>query len=279
MWLAYSLASGFFYTTSNLLTRYLLKGDKDSWAFSFWFSLIGTLVSLPFMLLDPKYSNKIEVWIVLILVGVLIVIQNLLVFKSTNTLSPSIQGAILKFRLVWVLLFGIIFLSEATNNYKFLGTLLTLLAGLIIIRKIRGKAEMLGVAEAFVSTVFYAIVITINSRLLKDFSPATLTFFIFLFPAIINILVMPKGKSRVTKIFQWQPSIILFSTTLSALANLALHYALALEEQSKVIIITEVFLIITLATEHLVLKEKGNLFTKLIAILLALSGAILIKLA
>ncbi|MCX6816821.1 MAG: hypothetical protein NTZ93_03080 [Candidatus Beckwithbacteria bacterium] len=47
MWLIWALISGLFYTGDNLITRYILKGNKDAWAFSFYFSFIGALVSLP----------------------------------------------------------------------------------------------------------------------------------------------------------------------------------------------------------------------------------------
>lgn len=278
-WILFSLISGFFFTSSDLITRHILKGDKDSWAFSFWFSFFGALTSLPFFLINPVVPKNGIIILVLVLSCILIVLQNLLVFKSTNLLSPSIQGAVLKFRLVFVLIFGIMFLSEALNAPKLLGTTFTILSGLVLLNSIQGKAYRKGLILAFSSTLFYAAIITFYSILLDVINSVSLTFYIFLIPTILNLLLMPNSINRVKTIIQSSPKSIITSTILAGFANLALNQALSLGEQSKVIIITEVFLIVTLAAEHLLLKEKGNLVKKLIAVLLAIFGAIFIRLS
>ena len=63
-----------------------------------------------------------------------------------------------------------------------------------------------------------------------------------------------------------------------ALANLALNKALSLHDATSVMIISEVFLVLVLAGEHLVLKEKEQLWIKLGSIVLAIAGAVMILL-
>lgn len=108
MWLFCALLAGVFYTIQGLLTRNLLRGQKDSWAFSFYFSLIGALVSLPFMLYDPVLPSSWQPWLLAPIVGLFIVGQNLINFKAYNYVEASLLGAISKFRLVWVFVFSII---------------------------------------------------------------------------------------------------------------------------------------------------------------------------
>ena len=84
MWLLFALLAGGLYTAQGLIGRHVLRGKKDAWAFSFYFSLIGAIVSFPFMLSAPKVPVTWQPWALALVVGLLIVGQNLLMFKSSN---------------------------------------------------------------------------------------------------------------------------------------------------------------------------------------------------
>ena len=163
MWLLFALISGALYTTQGLITRHILRGNKDSWAFSFYFSAIGAIVSLPFMLYKMKVATTVESWGLMVLAGLLIVAQNLLAFKSTNTLEPSVQGSITKFRLVWVFIFSLLFLHEGFSWLTLIGALLTVSAGIIIMKKFRKPESLSGVSCAFLATIVYGIIIILYS--------------------------------------------------------------------------------------------------------------------
>jgi len=278
MWLVFSLLSGTFYTIQGLITRRVLKGNKDAWAFSFYFSAVGAIISLPFFLANIRIATNYPFWLVMILVGILIVVQNLLNFKSANYLPASISGAVTKFRLVWVFVLGVIILREAYTWQKALGTAFAVLAGIIILNKASKLGSVKGFVLIFSSTVFYAIVIILYKYLFKAFNSQSLTFFIFLFPALINLFIMPNSIERVTKLAKNSGLPVFVACALGGFANLAMNYSLSIGEASRVLVIIESFLIITLVGEHLILKEKTNLFTKLLAVILAIIGAILIRL-
>lgn len=279
MWFFYAIIAGILSTISNLAGRYVLRGDKDAWAFSFYFSFFGALISLPFMLFQFRVAHSFSLWLLILFVGALIVLQNLLIFKSTNRLEASIGGAIVKFRLVWVFLFGIFLLHELFSWEKMIGTILTISAGLVIIHKFRTPKSLVGVSLAFSSTILYAIIIVFYKFLFAQFNSASLTFFIFFIPAFINFIAMPRAVKRLGKFFYENKKGILFACVLGAFANLALNYALSIGEISRVLVITEAFLVLTLVGEHVFLKERENLWTKIAAVLLAVAGAILIRIS
>lgn len=278
MWFIYSLISGAFYTGSGLLTRYVLKNKKDAWAFSFYFSAVGALVSLPFMLANFKIASSLQPWLLMTLVGLLIVLQNFLNFTSSNYLEASLSGTVTKLRLAWIFLLGTIFLHKAFSFSKLLGTILTLAASLIIIKKFSLPHKLKGIYLAIASTFAYAIVILLYKFLFSSFNSVSLTFFIFLIPTILNLFFMPKAFVRIHRIFCEDGKAVILACALGAFANLAMNQALSIGEITKVPVIIESFLIITLVGEHLFLKEKQHLKTKLIAVALALAGALLIKL-
>lgn len=278
MWFTFSLLSGLFYSVQGLITRKVLKGNKDSWAFSFYFSLIGAVVSLPFFISRFKVSENPMMWGLLFIAGALIVTQNFFQFKSLNYLSASVNGSINKFRLVWIFLLGVFILNESWSVQKITGTLLTIVAGLLILKKLNTKLNAVGIFYAFISTVFYGIVILLYKFLFRDFNAQSLTFFIFLFPAIINLLIMPNSLARVKRIVLNDGWGILLACCFGAFANLAMNYALSVGEASRVNVLIESFLVATFVGENIFLKERDNLLVKLGAVILAVAGAVLLKL-
>ncbi len=279
MWFAFALGAGIFYTIQGLLTRHILKGKQDSWAFSFFFSFVGALTTLPLLLFNLQYSSDIKIWAILVLVGALIVLQNLLSFKSTNYLEASIQGSIAKFRLLWVLVIGVIFFHESLTLAKLIGNLLTIAAGIIVYGKTKKIESKQGLVLAFSATIVYAIVIGFYKLLFNDFNSITLTFFIFLIPAVINLFIMPQAKERIINMAQHKGKKVFVATFFGALANLSMNHALSIGDASKVLVIIESFLIIVFVGELTILKEKDHAINKLIAVILATIGAILIRLA
>jgi drug/metabolite transporter (DMT)-like permease len=280
MWLWFAVLSGLFYTISGLINRQILKGKQDAWAFSFYFSAVGTLITFPFLIFHPKYATTISPWLIMIIVGFLIVVQNLLIFKSSNVLEASIQGAMTKFRLVWVLIIGLLFLKESFSLYKLFGTLLTVAGGVIIVTKFNKiPSSFKGLGFIFSSTIIYAIVIGLYKLLLIDFNSQSLTFFIFLLPTIINLCIMPNAFNRIVSLYKVNGKAVILTCALGGFANLVMNQALSLGEASKVLVIIEAFLILTLMGEHLVLKERQNFMVKIFAVLLATVGAIFIRLS
>ncbi|HET9946604.1 MAG TPA: DMT family transporter [Patescibacteria group bacterium] len=280
LWLLFALIAGLFYTGQGLLTRHILRTNKDAWAFSFYFSLVGALVSLPFMISSPTIPHTWQPWALTGLVGLLIVGQNLLNFKSSNFIEASVSGAITKFRLVWVFILGILILHEVFSFQKLLGTLLTIAAGLLIVHKFKRPKSFEGVSLAFFATILYAVVIILYKYLFSSFNSVSLTFFVTFLPAVvINFLIMPHAFSRIRSLFQTDGLFLSIACVLGAVANLALNAALSGGEASRVLVIIEAFLIFTLVGEHIFLKEKEQVWIKAGAVVFAVAGAILIRLS
>ncbi len=279
MWLLFALLSGIFYSTSGLLTRHVLKQQKDAWAFSFFFSFFGALVSLPFMLTRFQIAATLKPWLILLIVGLLIVAQNFLYFRSSNFIEASVNGTIIKFRLVWVFFIGVILLNESFSWAKAAGTLLTVAAGMLLTAKrLRHRQSLIGIGLAFASTFFYATVIYFYKSLFTTFNSQSLTFFIFFFPVIINILVMPNAFSRILSLIKSDTLPVALACSLGGFANLSMNHALSIGEASRVLVIIESFLVVTLVGEHFWLKDRENFPQKLFAVLCAIAGAILIQL-
>lgn len=280
MWLIYALLAGVFLTGQVLLTRYVLRDGKDAWAFSVYFSLVGAIISLPFMLARPTVPTTWQPWLVAGLVGLLIVGHNWLNFKSAHYLEASLSGAIAKFRLVWVFILGVVALGAPFSWLKLIGTLATVAAGLVIVHNFRRARSVNGMALALTATVVYAVNITLYENLFHDFNAVSLTFFVvFLLPLIFNLILMPQAAQRLRRMAKDHKASLLLACGFGAFANLAMIQGLALGEATSVLVIIEAFLILTLVGEHLILKEKDHFWIKLVAVALATAGAVLIRLS
>lgn len=278
MWLLFASLAGIFYSIESLMGRYLLRDQKDAWAFSFFYSLIGTTVALPFMLAAPKLPNTLLPWALSIIIGLLIVAHNLMIFRSSNYLEASVAGSLGKVRYIWIFVLGIVFLDSTFSWAKLLGVIFTISAGVIIIHRFKKPKSASGVWLVIGATLFNAAVVILTKYLLNSFNPASLTFFATFLPAtILNFILMPKALSRTKKLFRSDWRIISAACAFGAIANLALNKAFSLHDPSSVVIIGEVFLIVVLTGEHIILKEKEQLWVKLASIAFAIIGAILIQ--
>lgn len=174
-WVLFSILAGIFFTSQGLLSRKLLKGEKDPWAYSFYFSLIGALVSFPFMLAAPTIPLDWHPWLIVLMVGIIIVINNWLEFKAFHHIEASVSGSILKLRLVWVFLLGAFFLQEAVTWEKLIGIALTLAAGILILQKFKQPKSLKGIGMVLAASVLNAGIIILIKYLFNFFNTGSLT--------------------------------------------------------------------------------------------------------
>lgn len=279
MWFVFSALAGLLYTGESLLQRHFLRKQKDAWAFSFFYSLVGVIVSFPFMLLSPVVPHSVLPWGGALLLGILIVGNNLLLFKAANHIEASLSGALFKLKFVWIFAFSILLLGGVFEWAKLGGVVLTIAAGLLIMHRFKRPGSGIGIYLVLLATVFNALIIIVSKYLLDYFNPASLTFFATFLPAmLLNFILMPQASLRIRKMFTYDRKIVIGICTVGAIANLALNLALSLHDPTSVMVISEVFLVLVLMGEHLLLREREQLWVKLGSIVLAVAGAILIQL-
>lgn len=252
MWFIFSALAGLLYTGEGLLQRHFLRKQKDAWAFSFFYSLVGTIVSLPFMLASPVIPTSIGPWLGALLVGLLIVGNNLLLFKAANHIEASVIGTLFKLKFVWIFALSIIFLNNTFEWTKLWGVVLTIAAGLVIMHRFKRPNDNAGVSLVLMATVLNALVIIASKYLLDYFNAPSLTFFAFFLPALLlNFILMPRATARIGGMFKADWKVVFGICAVGAMANLALNQALSLHDPTSVMIISEVFLVLILAGEHL----------------------------
>jgi drug/metabolite transporter (DMT)-like permease len=279
VWIFLSVLAGGLFTTENLARRRLLIRNNDSWAFSFYYSLIGAVISLPVMLFKPELPQSLSQWLLAGLVGVLIVGNNVLLFRATAELEVSFVGTLLKLRLVWVFLLGILFVHDHFSWLKLTGTSAVVVSGMIVARGVRRRSATPAVMMVLVATLFNAGIIVTSSYLLQSMNVVSFTFIATFLPALIfNYILMPKARTRIVAMYKQSWRNVAVVCALGSLSNFALNGALATGDAGRVVVMNEAVLIFVAFGEHLILKEKDFLGLKLIGVPLAVLGAVLIQL-
>lgn len=278
MWLFYSVLAGALYTVESLLQRFHLRKQKDVWTFALFYCLIGSVVTFPFMLASPKVPSTFGLWALTALVGLLIVANNLLYFKATGLIEMSLINSLMKIRLVWIFLFGIIFLSDPFSWQKLLGTICAICAGWLILHNFKRPESTRGITLILAMTFVNAGIIILFKYLLSSFNAVSLTFFADFLPAtVFTILLAPRAVARIKTIFKDDWRIIFLACSLGAFSNIALNVALSLHDAASVVVINEIFLVLVLVGEHIFLKEKEHVWIKVASVGLAIAGAIFIQ--
>jgi len=167
MWFIFSALAGLLYTGESLLQRHFLRNQKDAWAFSFFYSLVGTIVSFPFMLASPVVPHSVGPWLGALLVGLLIVGNNLLLFKAANHIEASVIGTLFKLKFVWIFALSIVLLGNTFEWTKLGGVVLTIAAGLVIMHRFRRPRDNSGVSLVLIATVLNALIIIASKYLLS----------------------------------------------------------------------------------------------------------------
>lgn len=280
MWIFYSVLAGALYTAESLLQRFHLRKQTDVWTFALFYCLIGSIVTFPFMLASPKVPTTVVPWLLTALVGLLIVANNLLFFKATGLIEMSLINSLMKLRLVWIFVFGVMFLRDPFSWQKFLGTLCAISAGWLILHSFKKPESTRGITLILAMTFVNAAIIILFKYLLSSFNAFSLTFFADFLPAtIFTIILAPKAVTRIKTIFKDDWRIIFLACSLGAFSNIALNLALSLHDAASVVVINEIFLILVLVGEHIFLKEKEHTWIKVVSVVLAIAGAIFIQIS
>jgi drug/metabolite transporter (DMT)-like permease len=272
--------AGLFFVITNIAGRAVLKHAKDYWSYSFYFSLIGSIVILPFIFVDLKIPTTIVPWLILIFVCGIITLHNFFSFGAQSYISPSIQGSLNKFRLLWIFLLSLIFLSAEFTWFKMLGVIFTFLAGIVLSGVIKKPDSIKGALYTIISTIIYAFIIILYDVLLQDFSVFFLTFTVFFIPALMNFLIMKSPVRRLKEYIFKDLKMLIIGAVTGGIANIFMNFSISITEDPTVaIVIIEASLIILLAGEIIILRENKNFWMKSLSVIFAVLGAVFIRVA
>jgi drug/metabolite transporter (DMT)-like permease len=280
MWFGVALLGSLFSAASSLLNRQILKNKPDSLVYSLFFSIVCSIFSLPLFIYFFVLPSGVSQWLSIIVLSGIVVAYNYLLFTGYKHLSPSWARTLLQTKYIWIVLFGALFLSEFLSTKALLGLILIVSGGLLTINRSKGKNEVSTKGTWLILSAAFAMAIysLLTKFVLREISPYALTFLLFFFPMLINFLVIRNAKQRVASLWKILPKKrFALIGILAVTMNVCLLVALSLGNVAQVIVVFECAAVFLIIGEYFFLKEREHLWKKILALLLAAIGAVIVR--
>lgn len=279
MWFWLSAIAGIASASEKILNRIALKDRGNVLAYSFLYMSLISLLSLPFSL-PFKISPDYYFVGLLLLQSIFWSLGTIFSFLSQTKTDVSLSMIISRARMLWMIPLGALFLNEKLSYYSIIGVAI-IFAGLIVLFYKTQYHKHQGVHLMFFGSIFVALGSIVNAVLVRTFlSPTQTTFITMLSQSLVFLLVLIYRKNvlhRLKEVLARSWYIILTASVIETFAFFGLNYSFRLGSAS---LSTAVYLgmtIITVWIGIIFLKEKQNMWRKIISSAIVFLGIIIVK--
>ncbi len=280
-WLYLSLGSALSFASLTLLSRIVSVKSKNPRALSIVFNLIATLMAIVIFFITGSYKNfsfpiGFTPWIYLFIAVLFYGLYERLRFYVAQILEASLVSVINNVSLVVAFFTAAFIYSEAITINKICGFLLILTAlFLVSVNKI-SIINRRGILLAILANVFLGLGWALDKKGAIFFNPEIYNVLVWFFPLVIIYLPYLKFSDikKEIKISSWKIALLSFLNVIGYFIQLK---ALTLADATRVIPIVQTSTLLTVIFGIFILKEKDNLFKKILAGIIAVIGVFLLR--
>ena len=240
------------------------------------FTALFSIFFIPFF--EFTLPSDISVYLVLLVVVVIYAFTDRLNIEARYGLDPSVFSMLKQLSTVFLIILGFIFLKEPIILKKVIGSIIIILANILLAFD-KGKFKINKYfIMSFISNFLFAVAMLINVNISSNFNIAFYTILTVFLPSILIFLSgRYKVKDLVNEFELYDRKYFLLS---------ALTWCLMLIASVKAYEVGDVILVAPLLTltsilntiyEFVICKNKNKLIQKIIASILILIGVIIIK--
>lgn len=264
----------------TLLSRYIVKtgeGTPESYGFLSNF-LTGILLTSLIFIFKPSFANLSNMFWPILVSTIIAGLGTLFAFRALKLLEASEFTVLFSSRVIWVILISTLFFRERFYLIQLLGALFILFS--IYLASWHSKSFKLEIGEKFalLSAVCFGISFSIDNQILKSIDVFLYISITFLLSGLFVGFLSPK------KAFQLKPLLkkthlpkILILSTLYAISGTTFFLSLQMSgNASQIQSINQTQIILTVLLAIIFLKERKNLFRKLIAAVICFIGVLLV---
>ena len=270
-----AILAGISSNVHNFFNRYLLKDKGDSTVWAWTFEFLRLLFFLPFLFFDFKMTFDTKTILILLSVGLTESLSVYLFMKMHKFTHLSISTIISRTRLIWVPMIAFLFLGERLNNMNYFG-----IGVLFLGLSIAVAPHKLFLDKGVIYANLAAVMIAINSVLLKQAAPFASTPVIMLFfslPSVILFLFFIKdARKRLINQNFGQKIPKLLGTGANVIGMFLLLAALRLGDVSRVNGLYQGMMVIGVLGGIIILKERQDILRKLIGTAVTIIGILLL---
>ena len=279
IWLIYALIASMSNAIRSILHRFIML-TEDPYSYALLENLLIALVFVPVLINEFVLPLSLTAWMLVLLSSIFWVFIAVIGFYAYKYTQVSLKSPLSESRVLWVLLFAVIFLKEKLILDKVLGIILIFISLIILTYKKQKKFGDLtdkGVQLTLLTALLTAGVAIIDKSALQYFTPGTFGFLVYFIPGLI-LLGFGKGHfkdvKKILKTKHYYLGVVVVLGFLFYYFNLKAY---------QIADVTQVFPVIRLSTAFTVifgiifLKEKENVFKKLIATVIIFLGILLLS--
>lgn len=279
IWLLYALIATLSNSIRSILHRFIML-TEDPYSYALLENILTALIFVPVLINEFVFPINFLAWILVLTSSILWVFIAVIGFYAYKYTQVSVKSPLSESRVLWVLLFAIIFLKESLIIEKVLGIILIFISLVVLTYKKQNKFGDLrdkGVQLTLLTALLTAGVAIIDKSALKYFTPGTFGFLVYFIPGLILLAFGKKHLKDVKKILKTKNYYLGIVVILGFL-----FYYFSLKAY-QIADVTQVFPIIRLSTAFTVifgiifLRERENIIKKLIATLIIFFGILLLS--
>jgi len=280
-WLYYSLGAAISFTLLGIFSRVLTVESKNPRAFSIVFNIICIIMSLVLFAVTGSYKvfslpTRFDAWIYLLIASFFYGLNERLRFFISKLLEASIYSIVENISIVIAFIISFFLYKETLTISKLLGSILILFSFLLVSEFKKSKISARGLFLGITTSIYLGIAMSLDKKGALFFNPETYNVLLWVVPFIV--LYFPGIKLKEVKAeykqFSWKIILLGFFNFVGFYLGLK---AFMLAEATKVIPVTQTFILMTVIAGTVFLKERNNLIKKILAGIIAVIGVFLLR--
>jgi uncharacterized membrane protein len=279
-WLFLTLLSVLIASLANIFQKVLMKDNKsDPYSYAVIFHFLIGFLDLIFAVLRgfqfPLFNQNL---LFFLLAAILWGSGTIFLFRALQHLESSQVTILGSTKVLVTIVTAIIFLHESFNLQKLIGTIIIIIAIVLVSGFKKGMKFNNGMIYIFGMALCYGIALVVDTGIVKHYDPIS-------YLAVSNILIGTLLLIRFPKVIKQARSFFKLNFLkkmlpvgiLSSSQAMAYYSALSSGQASQIASINQSQVIVTILLAVILLKERSNLLLKLIAAVLTTIGVILLK--
>jgi len=267
--------------TAALLQSVSIKNDKLSpIAYASFFQLLaGILVGIFAFIRGTSFLGLIESWPNMVLQMVLYTGANILWFKALRYADVSDSVVLLTSKVLWIVLGAALFLKEVLSPIQMVGAVIVVIS--VVMVSLKGKSLKLGKGQvlALLAAACYGFGFVNDTYMLRSVDVLTYLFVGFIMDALF-IWVLYPSITRELKSFIAKDHFpkFFFASMFYAIAMVCIYYSyLYCHNTALIASLNQTSAILTVALAAILLRERENLVTKILGVVIAVCGVYLLN--
>lgn len=275
-WFILALLAGTASNFFNIFNRSSLKEKGDSTVYAWWFEVIRFVVFLIIFLPQHVLPHNPQDYFWLLVLGLNEAASVYFFMRSHQLTDLSLSTFVVKLQLIWTPLLAFLFIGERLSFLDY-GAIGIILIGIFIAIYSKKMKNDKGVIITFISSLFIAL----NAVFTKQVTGTASTSFIIMCMSLPSLFILPLLMKNPYKRIVSVSKKTFIQCLSGAFSNIIAMFlainAIRLGSTSKVSAVYQGMMIISLLYSIIVLKEKSQVWQKVIGTGVILFGLFILS--